>query len=276
MLKRKKEKAPINKDKLLTRLAILTTVVLTIVVSFFSIYEQFKTEKQNYENSIKILNSLNNEYNTKDFIFNKITQQDFESLVLKSKPENAGWPLFENNAFNAEKYDNLNSVKGDLKLTDRECGYLINGLLNVTENNKISANFEEVSFKSTQTPNEFNLRFVFSFNIKTLLSIDVASEEVLKTLKINLPSFVYAINTCVFNTQTHEIKNNEIKYNSLNVEQSKSVTALLNVGKTNEENSFETFACRMLTAINDELNSKTNTFTQFVNGGINYLKNAEV
>ncbi len=263
-------KKPINADKVTTILAIITTIVLIIVVSFFNMRDNFNKEKEKYQETLNAINSLNAQYSVSALVKNKITEEDYLSLQTKCAYSN--WDLFENNAFNEAKYNLLNNSVATLELTDREYGKLLQGILNITTANTYNIVFDEISINAQQGINKVDLRFVFSFSLKTVLSITSELEEMLNKINITLPNYVYAVNSCTLNLLNNSFENNIITYNSLNEQDSKQITALLNAGKEGENNNFETFASRLMLAFNKEITQKTEATVTFFQGGLSFVK----
>ena len=270
MFRRKKEKKPIDKNKLLTKLALYTTIVLSIVVSFFMIKAQVNEMQDDFDSSVKTLNKLNEEFVLADVTQNAFSNADFESLRIKCAPENSDWDLFLNGGVNTTKYNELDHAGDTLTLTDRECGVLLNAILNITGNpNGVS--FYELSISKTENSSRITIRTVYSFAIKNVLSIDNDINDALKDLNINLPDTAYAISESVYDILTNKIVTSYISYNNLTLQDSDVITNLLDAGKEDPNDSITFFATRLLLAMNEELNSKTNTYTTFSNGGISYV-----
>ena len=269
MLKKKKEKKPLDKNKLLTKLALYTTIVLTVVVSFFMIKNQLNDMENDFQESVKVLNKLNDSFEISEIVLNGFSNDDFESLKLKCSEEQSDWDLFLNGGVNTTKYNELNDVGDSLLLTDRECGVLLNAILNITGNPN-NVNFYELTITKTENSSRVTIRSVYSFSIKKVLSIDDEINDALKELNINLPESVYAISESVVDMLTNKIITSNITFNKLSLSDSKIVSDLLDAGREDPNESITLFSTRLLFAMNEELNNKTNTFTNFYNGGISY------
>lgn len=268
-MKVKKEKKPKDINKLLTQLAIITTIVLAIVVSFFMLKDQANQIEAQYTDLINVINKLNQPFNESVVVDNAFSEQDL--ISLKQKCELSGWDLFENNSISTTKYNNLNSADGSLSLTEKECGVLLNGVLNITGNPN-SIIFKQLTLSKSDNSNRIDYKFVYKFSFKSVLSIDEEMDEAFKEANINFPNTVCAISTGVYDTDLSANIITNITYNNLDLNESELITNLLNAGKEQDEDNIENFAIRLLIAMNYELNTKTDTITQFINGGLEYKK----
>ena len=270
-MRKKREKKPRDTNKLLTKLAIYTTIVLTIVVSFFMIKDYVANLQNQFEINAQNLNKLNDTYNVNEILTNAFVKDDFESLKLKCALENSNWDLFKDGSINSTKYNNLNNVGDSLLLTDKEAGTLMNSVLNIT-GNPDGIDFKELTITKMENSSRISIKTIFTFSIKNIFSIDDELAEALKDLNITLPNTTHAISECVIDTLTNKIVVANISYNQLDLNASKPITDLLNAGKENKDDYIQNFGARLLLAMNSELNAKTGTTTVFVNGGLNYIK----
>lgn len=251
----KKNNLP-KKSWLKSFLTVFLIFVLVGVIVIKATVEAINNLDLNLQEVKQYVEWLNQEVNENELITNPISNADFENF--KTKANQSGFNVFENDKVNIEKQDL--TLQSDLQLTDKELGAFINKAITTTDNKFLQILtlqiIEDVAYHTLTTVAKLDLKEVK----KQILSYN-----------LNFPDYLYITTSSqiVVSDNVIKITHNQVKVNNLDDEKNvKLIKFIDELFKVSNDNTFSQIISLLISEQLEIITQKTQTYLILQDGGI--------
>lgn len=257
--KKTKKKRKLTQNQLITRLSVITTIVLIAIGLIFVVPQGIDDVKKTTLGQVDALNYLS-EYCDIGMLTNTVVTSDDKQNV-KTKLNTANTNLFVGDGISAQLFADLETCD-QFSLTANELAFFTNELLSITSNPYIIEFYHiEISTTSQGT----NITAIATINFRSLCSLNAQQIELYSRLKYTVPTTVCLTS---YTEVASEVTSSCI-FNNLN--QKKNDAALTFVSQTTTSDIAETILYSTLTSALNVFCDKVNLSYSFSNNCINFI-----